>query len=387
VTATSHGLGDERLARATLMRLAEPGDVLMGRLIAEHGAGGAVEQVRRGRLETAAWSDGFGERLTRSLAAWRTRLTLADAAADLAAGERQGARLVIPGDLEWPCRLDDLGFARPYGLWLHGDADLRFSCLRSVSVVGSRSATAYGTHISAELAASLSDAGWTVVSGGAYGIDGAAHRGALAGRAVTVAVLACGADIVYPMGHTDLFAAIRAKGLILSECPPGVRPTRTRFLVRNRVIAALSCGTVVVEAALRSGALSTAGHAVKLCRPVGAVPGPATSETSAGAHHLIRKGEAVCVTCAEEVIELVGDIGDDLAPPRRGPVLPRDALDEQTRRVLEAMPARGATGPAAIAVSAGVDLTTALSCLGGLAAAGFVERVARGWRLRPVPDR
>jgi DNA processing protein len=388
VDSAGSSADDERLARVVLMRLAEPGDTLLGRLIAEHGASGVVAQVRRGRVDTSSWDDAAQQagRIARALATWRARLPFADAAGDLAEGERLGARLIVPGDLEWPRQLDDLGHARPYALWLHGDADLRFSCLRSVSVVGSRSATAYGAHVAAEIAASLGDAGWTVVSGGAYGIDAAAHRGALAGAAVTVAVLACGTDIAYPMAHTDLFAAVRRKGLIVSECAPGVRPTRLRFLVRNRVIAALSRGTLVVEAALRSGALSTAGHAIAVCRPVGAVPGPVTSQTSAGVHQLIRQGKAVCVTSSEEVIELFGDLGDDLAPRPRGPVLPRDALDDETRRVLEAMPGRGAIGPAAVAVAAGVDLTTALSCLGGLAALGFVERVARGWRLRrPFP--
>ena len=319
----------------------------------------------------------------RLIEAWRARLAAADPARDLAEGARLGARLIVPGDVEWPTQLDDLGPARPYGLWLHGDADLRFSCLRSVAIVGSRVATAYGTHVAAEFAASLGDAGWTVVSGGAYGIDGAAHRGAVAGPSPTIVVLACGTDVDYPLGHHDLFRLVRENGLIVSECPPGVRPTRLRFLVRNRLIAALSRGTIVVEAALRSGALNTAAHAESLCRPVGAVPGPVTSATSAGCHQLIRQGKAVCVTTSAEVIDLVGTIGDDLAPRRRGPVLPRDLLSEPMRRVLDAVPAGAGTGPAAIALAAGVDLPTALSCLGGLAAAGFVQRSKRGWRVRP----
>nr|PZN39188.1 MAG: DNA-protecting protein DprA [Actinomycetota bacterium] len=347
-----------------------------------------------GGAETGAKALARGERvrpvtagtrgdLPRLLEAWRARLELADPEHDLAAGEAMGARLIVPGDIEWPTQLDDLGTARPYGLWLHGDADLRFSCLRSVAVVGSRAATAYGAHVAAEFGAALGDAGWTVVSGGAYGIDGAAHRGALASASPTVVVLACGTDVDYPLGHHDLFRAVRGNGLLVSECAPGVRPTRWRFLVRNRLIAALSRGTVVVEAALRSGALNTAGHAESLRRPVGAVPGPVTSAASAGCHRLIREGRAVCVTRADEVIELVGAIGDDLAPPHRGPVLPRDLLSESMRRVLDAVPAGVGAGPATIAVAAGVDLPTVLSCLGGLAAAGYVERHRRGWRLRP----
>ncbi|MFB9961571.1 DNA-processing protein DprA [Sinosporangium siamense] len=288
----------------------------------------------------------------------------------------------MPGDVEWPTQLDDLETGQPLGLWLHGSADLRFSCLRSVGVVGARAATPYGTHVATEIAAGLSSAGWGVVSGGAYGIDGAAHRGALAGATPTVAVLACGADVCYPSGHQDLFAAIRKSGLIVSECPPGVRPTRARFLVRNRLIAALSRGTLVVEAALRSGALNTAAHALALKRHLGAVPGPITSLNSAGCHRLIRDAKATCVTSCEEMIDLVGVLGEEAAVEQGGPVVPHDVLSPNTRLVLDAVPARRGAGPATIATTAGVDLPTALSSLGSLAAAGYVERVPQGWRLR-----
>ncbi|WP_181612004.1 DNA-processing protein DprA [Nonomuraea soli] len=327
-------------------------------------------------------SDRPGAVLNRRLATWQARLPQADPTADLAAGERAGARLVTPGDPEWPTQLSDLGPGIPLGLWLRGSADLRFSCLRSVAIVGARAATAYGVHVASDFAVELSDAGWTVVSGGAYGIDGAAHRGALIGGSPTVAVLANGVDVCYPTGHTQLFDAIREQGVLVSECPPGTHPTRSRFLIRNRLIAALSRGTVVIEAAVRSGALNTAGHAVTLQRPLAAVPGSITSEVSAGCHRLLREGRAVCVTNHEEVVELVGELGTDLAPEPRGPVLPRDSLSETTRRVLDAVPARGGAGTASIAVSAGVDLSTALSSLGSLAAAGFVERCTKGWRVR-----
>ncbi|WP_347943821.1 DNA-processing protein DprA [Sphaerisporangium sp. TRM90804] len=320
--------------------------------------------------------------LDRRMGTWRARLPAVDPAGDLSEGRRLGARLVMPGDLEWPTQLDDLGPERPLALWLHGRADLRFSCLRSVAVVGSRAATAYGVHVAAELSAGLSEAGWGVISGGAYGVDAAAHRGTLAGHAETIAVLACGTDVPYPAANQMLFEAVRSRGLLVSECPPGARPTRPRFLIRNRVIAALSRGTVVVEAAIRSGALNTAAHAVALRRHLAAVPGPVTSENSAGCHRLIRRAEAVCVTSARDVIELVGAMGDDLAPEQRGPVLPRDALAADTRSVLEAVPAKRGAGPATIAVAAGVDLMAALSHLGALAAAGYVERTDNGWRLR-----
>ncbi len=251
-----------------------------------------------------------------------------------------------------------------------------------MAVVGARAATAYGAHVAAQFGVGLSESGWTVVSGGAFGIDGAVHRGVLASESPTVVVLACGVDIAYPSEHHALFAAVRDQGVIVSECPPGVHPTRARFLIRNRLIAALSRGTVVVEAALRSGALNTATHALSLKRHLAAVPGPITSAQSAGCHRLLRDQKATCVTSPEELIDLVGVMGDDLAPLRRAPALPRDALSEPTRRVLDAVPARGGAGPASIAVAAGVDLNTVLSALGGLAAAGYIERVPKGWRTR-----
>ncbi|MFI6810812.1 DNA-processing protein DprA [Nonomuraea sp. NPDC050328] len=386
-------MNHDLLTRATLMRTAEVGDAVMGQLIRHHGPDEAVALIRSGTLPepfiarviaAADHPDLARAKLLRRLTTWHARLSASDPAADLRAGEHLGARLVTPGTPEWPTQLEALGHGVPLGLWVSGSADLRFACLRSVAVVGARASTAYGVHVAADLSAELADGGWTVVSGGAYGIDGAAHRGALTADSPTVAVLACGVDVAYPSGHADLFAAIRRQGVLVSECPPGVHPTRARFLIRNRVIAALARGTVVVEAALRSGALNTAGHTTALGRPLAAVPGPITSEVSAGCHRLLREASAVCVTSAQEVIDLVGDLGTDLAPPSRGPVLPLDALNDQTRRVLDAVPSRTAAGPATIAVSAGVDLPTALSCLGGLAAAGYIDRTPKGWRLRPT---
>ncbi|MEU8250361.1 DNA-processing protein DprA [Nonomuraea sp. NPDC048916] len=373
-------------ARAALMRAADAGDTTMGRLVARCGASGAVEAIVSEALPPDfVAEEGRQERpskLDQRLRVWHDRLLAADPAADLAAGVRAGARLVVPGSPEWPTQLDQLGAGRPLGLWLHGSADLRFSCLRSVAVVGARSATAYGVHVAAEFGVGLSEAGWTVVSGGAFGIDGAAHRGALASDSPTVVVLACGVDIAYPSAHHSLFAAAREQGVVISECPPGVHPTRARFLIRNRLIAALSRGTIVVEAALRSGALNTASHALGLNRHLAVVPGPITSEVSAGCHRLLRERKATCVTSPEEMIDLVGVIGDDLAPHPRCPAVPRDMLNESTRKVLDAIPSRGGAGPASIALSAGVSLDTALSLLGGLAAAGYIERVEKGWRLR-----
>ena len=317
---------------------------------------------------------------------WSARLGEVPSEPELDAWWRDDTRLVIPGDMEWPSQLDVLGDARPWGLWVRGRADLRYACLRSVSVVGTRAATAYGAHVCGEFAAALAGKGWTIVSGGAFGIDSWAHLGAIAVAGATVAVLPCGVDRAYPLAHERLFRSIRECGALVSEWPPGRTPTKPGFLVRNRVIAALSRGTVVVEAALRSGALNTARHAHDQGRPLMAVPGPVTSAQSAGCHETIREWGAVCVTSARDVMELLEFSGDVPAERQHGPALPRDLLGPVETRVLEAVPARAGRGPARIAIAAGVDFDTVMRCLGGLAAAGFVERCDHGWRLRrPQP--
>lgn len=372
---------EERFARATLSAIAEPGDAAMGRMLAQVGPLEALAIVR-GQTPPPPGAIN-GSMPEQRLAAWRARLATADPEADLTVCERLGGRLVCPGDPEWPATLNDLGHKRPYALWLRGPGDLRFGCLRSVAVVGARAASPYGLRVASELAAELADAGWAVVSGGAMGVDAAAHRGALAADGHTVAVFANGVDRLYPACNDALFAEMTRRALLLSESPPGTDPNRLRFLVRNRVIAALTAGTVVVEAAARSGALSTATWARELGRVVMAVPGPVSSANSVGCHGLLRAAPpARCVTRAAEVVEEVGRIGTDLAPVPRGPVLPRDELDPTTRSVLEAVPSRGTAGPAQIAVKSGVDLPTTTSRLGYLSAAGFVERASGGWRLR-----
>jgi DNA processing protein len=233
--------------------------------------------------------------------------------------------------------------------------------------------------MAATLAADLAERGWVVVSGGAYGVDGAAHRGALGAGGATVAVLACGVDRPYPRGHTQLISRIAEQGLVVGELPPGDHPTPSRFVLRNRVIAALTRGTVVVEAAHRSGSLVTARAAQRLGRHTMGVPGPATSGLSAGVHELLR-GEAVLVTDAADVVELVGDMGE-LAPDRRGPVLPRDLLDAAARRVLAALPGRRAATPDEIARGALTTRDDAIARLYELRSLGYVERHGDGWKL------
>ena len=373
----------DRRARVALSFLAAPGDPVLGSalrtmsaadvLAATTGADPGGQAVLSAVVRDPA--------LTRAMRRWRDRLGELPSVGRLGAWQESGLRLVLPGDPEWPSQLDDLGDARPLLLWVRGTADLRFACLNSVSMVGARAATGYGQHVAIEMAAALTERGVGIVSGGAFGIDASAHRGALAANGTTVAVLAGGLDFGYPRGHGELFAAIAAQGTLVSECPPGQGPTRPGFLVRNRIIAALSRGTVVVEAALRSGALNTARHARELCRPVMAVPGPVTSEQSAGCHELIREFGAMCVTCATDVFEHIAPPGaGPSAGPRIGPATARDRLDPVTTAVLEQVPVRGGRGPASIAVRAGVDLDTVLRCLGTLAAGGFVRHCELGWR-------
>lgn len=382
----------ERLARVTLACLFEPGNARLGHLLAGHHAVDVVAGLTTGAL-------GFTE--LHDQAAARLSLTSATdlATAALAATERVGARCLIPGDAEWPDQLSDLRLISnagatasrlerdtypPVCLWVRGDQPLAASLDRSVAIVGARAATAYGLHVAAEMAYSLGNAGWTVVSGGAYGVDSAAHRGALAAGAVTVAVLACGVDRVYPQGNASLFERIGTAGLIISEWPPGAHPHRHRFLIRNRVIAAATRGTVMVEAAARSGAVNTLVRARALGRPAMAVPGPVTSTMSVGCHVQLRNPGVRLVTGAAEVLEEIGRLGDDLAPIPRGHANARDALSPAASQLLDAV-RRQPAGVEHLAAEAGLSLRTALQCLTDLMTAGFVDRTDDGYRLTRSP--
>jgi DNA processing protein len=412
--AVAAELSERTLARAGLTYLAEPGDPALGALLGictpEEIMAAIKADMLPGTGPGCGDSSASRAALERALGRWRLRLPQLPSDAEIAAACRGGIRLVCPEHPDWPGDLDQLGPDRPYALWLRGAADLRSSAQRSVSMVGSRAATGYGAHVAGEIAADLAERGWVIVSGGAYGIDAAAHRGALATQGMTIAVLACGVDFPYPAGHAELFADIAAHGLVISEWPPGRRPARMRFLVRNRVIAALSCGTVIVEAGERSGALNTARHAAELGKPLMAVPGPVTSAQSAGCHRIIREWGASCVTRAADITDLLSPLsapdpqtptgtgsagtgsgrgrgratrpGPGPTSPAWDPALPYDDLDADSSRVLDALPARGGAGTSTIAVDAGVDLDTVLRCLGVLAGYGFIERGDDGWRLR-----
>jgi DNA processing protein len=384
--------GEVRLARAWLSRAVEPGSVAMWQFVTEAGPVVAAAALRAGRAP----------REVQALVGARAQED--QALDDLARVQRCGGRLVVPEDAEWPAaalhcltltaleqqaadgdrpRDRTRSLVPPLALWVRGDRPLEEVVDRSVALVGSRASTAYGEHVAAELAHGLGERGWTTVSGGAFGIDAAAHRGSLAAGAPTVVVLACGVDRAYPSGHSALFTRVLDDGLLVSEWPPGCAPLKHRFLVRNRLIAALTRGTVVVEAAARSGAQATAHRARDLGRSVMAVPGPVTSAMSVGCHELLRDREhgATLVTSAAHVVEAVGRLGEDLAAPAERPGSVRDSLSDVARRVLDACPVRVGVPPERLATVAGCDVLDVLRVLPALELHGLVEWTGTGWRI------
>lgn len=377
--AAPAGCGDdERVARAALARLVEPGRQGLYRKVSELGAV-AVWRALQGRGAVPGLTEA-------GVAGARHRARDWCPERDLERLHTLGGRLLCPGDDEWPAErltwdpslLDD---APPLALHVRGPHRLDVAIRSSVSIVGARACAAYGAQVAADLALRLADRGWSVVSGAAYGIDAAAHRGALSSlNAPTVAVLACGLDIAYPRGNTSLLARIAERGLVVSELPVASAPTRARFLVRNRVIAALSAGTVAVEAARRSGSLATVERARALGREVMTVPGPVTSATSAGTNALLRQG-VVCVTDAHDVIDQVGRLGHDAEPERPREQRVRDGLPATVQSVLDAVPVRQSAGPASIARVAGVSPLVVQQVLPPLVLNGLVERTAEGFRL------
>ncbi|MCB0895340.1 MAG: DNA-protecting protein DprA [Nocardioides sp.] len=359
----------ERLARVALSVAAEPGDDRLLALVDRLGPELVHDQLR---------TEG----------ALAPRFHGLEPARVLADAERAGLRFVAPGDEEWPRSLDDLGAVAPLqrrggvpvGLWVRGP--LRLDVLAgSVAVVGSRSATTYGADVAAGIASDVARAGRPVLSGGAFGIDQAAHRGALSGDGGTVAVLACGADRVYPEAHRRLIEHLAAEGAVVSETAPGGAPMRIRFLARNRLIAALATGTVVVEAAVRSGALNTANWAGRLNRHVMGVPGPVTSASSQGVHQLVRTGSATLVTSGPDVLEVVASAGEHLQAEPRGAERRRDRLSHVQLQVLDAVPVAAGAGAESIARAAGLAVSSVRATLGELGGLELVEPHGAGWRL------
>lgn len=366
----------DRAARMALSCVVDCGDPALCDLVEKSGAQLAWAKVQAGR---------FGDPITLRAAALDLDLITER-------GERTGSRFIIPGDEEWPDRLQDLHFCDPVqrrggvpvGLWLRGPGHLASLVERSAAIVGSRACTSYGSGVAADLGADLAEQGVTVVSGGAFGIDAAAHRGALAVHGHTVCVVANGVDVPYPAGNAALFGWLAKDHLLVSELPPGAHPTRVRFLARNRLIAALSQGTVVIEAALRSGARNTATWALACNRQLMAVPGPVHSTMSAAPHLMIRNGQSTLVTSAADVLELISTMGENVLPLQQGDSRPTDGLAPSRLAVYEAVPVRRRATAGDIALSAGVTMAQCLAELAALELAGLVEGDADGWHLAPA---
>lgn len=367
-----------RLARAYLLQVAEPPAPALSALIAEIGPAEAARRVRDGSVPGSVAEE------------TQARRERDFGAADLERAREYGARLIIPEDDEWPAwPLLSLGVAgargvkgmtAPIALWARGHGRLDAAVDHAVTMVGSRAATGYGEYAAADWSYSLASAGVAVFSGAAYGIDASAHRGALAADGVTVAVLGCALDAGYPAGHDALLRRITENGLVLSEYPLGTPPARHRFLVRNRLLAALTAGTAVIEADLRSGARNTANTAAALGKSVMAVPGPITSRTSAGCHEMISSQQAMLVTSAADVLEIVGRLGIDLAreKPRRSKAT--DGLTGQALQVHEALQVRSGKSVEQLAAESGVPERKVRALLPVLEMEGFSERCESGWR-------
>ncbi|HMM81751.1 MAG TPA: DNA-processing protein DprA [Terrimesophilobacter sp.] len=384
--AGDHLAGDalhERFARAAWTGIVEPGDRVAGILIAAMGATRALDAIvsraSTASLVSAANGELDPDDAEKAVERWLPRLQSRVALLALKQAARYAVRLLIPGDAAWPDGFADLGPHEPLALWLRGNESTLATADRSIALVGARAATGYGEHVAMEASAGLVDRGYTIVSGAAYGIDGMAHRAALASSGQTIAVLAGGVDRFYPSGHEALLTRIVDEGAVVSELPCGAAPTKWRFLQRNRLIAAMSGATIVLEAGWRSGSLNTAGHAAALGRPLGAVPGPVTSAASAGCHRLIREFDAVCVTSAEEMAELAplpgGGAAHD-AEPEQGEASEPSA---ERVRITDALSTRSARLVDDIAARSGLSIATVQSVLGAMQLEGRAAERASGW--------
>jgi DNA processing protein len=376
---TRHGCCDEEVqaARAYLSAVVEPPAPALVEFIGEQGPVRAAQLVQAGHVP-AAVGDEVDSR--------RDALTGREV---LERGKITGARLLVPEDPEWPrdrfsclsgaTAVGIAGMAEPVALWVRGTVSLAEALETSVSVVGARAATGYGEHLAAELGYNLALADFAVVSGAAYGIDGAAHRGALGAEGVTIAYLACGVDVDYPAGHGRLLRAIAQQGAVVTEYAPGTLPRKHRFLVRNRLIAASGQGTVVVEAGARSGANNTATSADALGHPVMAFPGPVTSATSVGCHEMVRSGKAVLVTKTDEIVELVGPLGASSSARASGQKRVTDTLSEHGKRVFESLRDCEPASPEQLARESGLALRKVRAVLPELEMEGLVRNQECLW--------
>ncbi|MCW2769381.1 MAG: dprA [Aeromicrobium sp.] len=370
-----------RQDRLALSLVVEPGDARLRDLLQVHEPRQILQAVRDRRpLEDrpvpAAWSERVGD-LDRRLALVTSR------------AESAGLRWICPGDTGWPAALDDLDHlaplhgvtGAPLGLWVRGAGVLADLCRQSAAVVGARDCTTYGAECASEIGADLADGGWTVVSGAAFGIDGCAHRGALSMARPTVAVLACGADVDYPRAHSTLLDRIAENGLVVSEQAPGEGPMKGRFLSRNRIIAGLTLGTVVVEAALRSGSLNTLNWADQLGRTTMAVPGPVTSKQSGGTHEAVRGGRAVLVTSGREVVGELSGLGLDSTGALTLPSTEFDRLPPTARVTLDGLGWDRERSLTDLTARARLSAREVRSALELLERRGLAARRGDGWRL------
>jgi DNA protecting protein DprA len=282
---------NEREARAILFSAVEGGHPFWSNEIFSHSALTVVKKLQIGGYDSIKF-----EKLIKAVRATSSDFVFTSI-------EKAGGELLAPGDAMWPLAVDDLS-APPIALIVKGNpATLS---MHSLAIVGTRNPTHYGARIAGDFAAGFVDREWGIISGGAYGIDSFAHKGALIAEGITVAVIASGIDINYPAGNSRLFVEICEAGAIVSEVMPGHPALPARFLTRNRIIAALAQATLVVEAAFRSGSLRTARDAAELLRPVMAIPGPINSPTSEGCHRLIGERAAEIVTSVADAVEFIG---------------------------------------------------------------------------------
>ena len=339
--------------------------------------------------------DKFGKALATRCLRWNRRMErILNAEAHMAA--TCGAWLVTPADPLWPPQLNDLGPTRPYGLWCRGDSRhlLDVASAPSVALVGSRDPSIYGTEATTHLAAELARRGYTVISGGAMGIDIAAHRAALTQQGSdlpTIAFMAGGLDRLYPAQNSDALNMIVDRGLIMSEVSVGNTPTRWRFLERNRLIAALARHTIVVEARWRSGALNTARHAMEIGRTLWAVPGQINSPNSVGTNRLLRDGLAQTLTEAADILEYDAAAGFELGTEHESEwdqAASSSALDELTERqgrVWDDLSPRSYRGVDEIAASLGLSARDVMADLFHLGRCGLAESSGTSWRkVRPA---
>ena len=369
---TIAGWDAERLARACLSGVVDPASPKLAHVISTLGACRVWETLLRSGEDSA----------------WARRAKAFDLRRNLGLTRREDLRFLVPGDPDWVAGWDELAYTEhnglggtPLGVWAVGPGLPGPLLADSVAIVGSRASTTYGERVASDLGAEIAGAGRTVLSGGAYGIDAAAHRGALANDGGTVAILAGGLDQWYPRGNHHLLERIADQGVVLSEVAPGIPPSKAGFLARNRLLAAGSVGTVLVEAASRSGALNTTGWAQALHREVMAVPGPVTSAASHGPNQQIAEGKAVLVTSADDILRHLAPIQPELPPPP-GPPRLLDGLAGDDLAVREALPGRGSVDVTAIADRTGLRVPDVLAALAALEGRQLARRKGDGsWAL------